>query len=74
MKNRKDLLIFEKYIIINEVLYMYFIDNDALVEGGLKKVGAKAALKIISKQVLKKAIPYVGWAIAAVDFVACIVE
>ncbi|MEE0236532.1 MAG: hypothetical protein UD961_10295 [Bacteroidales bacterium] len=47
---------------------------DALVEGGIKKIGAKAALKIVSKQVLKKAIPYVGWAIAAVDFAACIAE
>ena len=46
---------------------------DALVEG-IKKIGAKAALKIVSKQVLKKAIPYVGWAIAAVDFAACIAE
>lgn len=38
------------------------------------KSGGKKLVKAIAKQALKKAIPYVGAALVAVDFIACVTE
>lgn len=40
----------------------------------LGKAGVKAAAKQIGKAVLKKAIPYVGWGLFAVDMVMCLAD
>lgn len=34
----------------------------------------KLAAKAIGKAVCKKAVPYIGWGLFAIDFVACVVE
>ena len=43
-------------------------------EGALKKAALKKVAKIIAKQTLKKAIPYVGAAITAYAFVDCMMD
>lgn len=42
-----------------------------LLDGSIKRLGAKYAAKFIAKKVLSKAVPYLGWGIAAVDFASC---
>lgn len=40
----------------------------------LGKAGAKAAAKQIGKAVLKKAVPYIGWGLFAVDLAMCLAD
>lgn len=47
---------------------------EALGVNEILKAGGKQLAKIIAKQALKKAIPYVGAALAVADFVACVAE
>ena len=41
------------------------------VKGLVNGMGKKAAAKIIGKFLLKRAIPYIGWALFAYDFIDC---
>lgn len=43
----------------------------SLLDGSIKRLGAKYAAKVISKKVLSRAVPYIGWGLATVDFANC---
>jgi len=46
----------------------------SLFNGGIKKYGARYIIKSVGKAVAKKAIPYVGWGLFAVEVADCLFD